>query len=1276
MKRQSLLVNVLAGICLPVLVIAMSAIGVFGQAGTSTVRGTVTDPQGNVVAGATVTLINEATATSRTTNTADGGTYSFEFVSPGDYRLQVEAKGFKKAVVSGLHALVSQPTSADVKLEVGNVAETVTVSANAAEQLINRDDATLGNTFVPKQITELPTSGRSIPALLTLQAATTRDGYVAGSRADQSNVTLDGVDINETQTNSVGANVQDDPIASNLPNNNTVLRLNSEAIQEFRVTTTNPNANQGHSGGAQISLVTRGGSNNWHGSAFELYRSKGLAANDFFNNRIGIAKPQLIRHSFGASLGGPIVKDRAFFFYSYEALRQLSQTTVVRTVPLASLGRGELRYRSAAGAVITLNNAQLNAAFPALDMNPAAIAAFRDAAAKYPANDFTTGDSTAAALLNTAGFRFNAATPVTLNSHVGKFDFNITNKQQLFLRTNIIYDLTGQAPQFPDTPAPNVWSHPIGMAVGHTWTINSRMVNRFTYGYTREAFTQQGDSAANGISFRFVFSPLGFSRTVTRITPVQTIADDMSWIKENHTFQFGGNIRIVRNNRIGFSNAFDNAIANPSFYSGGAGASLSTPIQNFALANGIATFSSADRAAVQNAVSALIGRYSQYTANFTFGADGTLLTSGTPTDRTFATEEYEPYFQDIWRFRPNLTFTLGLRYSLSRPIRETKGFEMSSNIPLSDLFAQRLVGAAAGTPVNTLITFDRSGPANGRPPLYNWDRNNFQPRVAVAWSPAFKNGFLAKVFGSNNESQFRGGFAITNDQYGSALAVNFDLANAVGFVSNFTTSANTFCTNNVACLAPEFTGYGQAVRPLPKVIVPGKLNFPNLQPADNSRRIETSLDSKLVAPINYSWNLTYERQLPKGLFFQASYIGRYANNLIANRDTMALNNLVDPKSGMDWYTAASILEVKRAAGIPFTQVAQIPYFANLFPANLGDLIWGDPTLNQTQAVYLIATDIFGNDWTDTQDVIDGVLGTNFFFHPQYGALATYSSVGHSRYNAGTISIRERLGKSLTLDFNYTLSHSLDDASGLQTGGGFGGLFILNPIRQHDWYANSDFDIRHLVNINGIWELPFGRGRHFLSGANKWADAAVGGWRLSGIFRWNSGLPISTPFDDARWATNWNVQSNSIRTRPFESCPDRGGGAVAPKLFGCDPNGIYRSLRNALPGESGERNTLRLPGYVSLDMGIAKKFRLPWGPEDGHTLELRIEAFNVTNTQRMGALTGGRTGYGIGLDPAGSPAGCTGAACVTAPLSAPTIWSNFSGIQGKPREMQFGAIYRF
>jgi hypothetical protein len=932
------------------------------------------------------------------------------------------------------------------------------------------------------------------------------------------------------------------------------------------------------------------------------------------------------------------------------------------------MGLGQLRYANTSGGVTTLSTAQLNTAFPVVGMNPAAIAVFAQAAAKYPANDFTTGDSQPGQLLNTAGFRFNAPTPVNLNQHWANFSYNINKKQQLSVRTIVQYDKTSQPPAFPDTPIPQVWSHPWGLAVTHTWTINERMVNTFHYGYTREAFSQQGDSSGNAISFRFVFSPLNFSSNLSRSTPVQNFRDDFAWTRGNHTIGFGADIRIIRNTNVSTANAFDNAIANPSFYSGGAGGSLSTPIQNFAIANGIPGISGS-KAAVQNAVSALIGRFSQYTANFTFNHDGSLLPAGTPTNRVFATEGYEPYIQDNWKFRQNLTFTLGLRYSLERPVYETNGFEMRSNIDLSTYFNDRLVGAAAGVPFTQPISFNLSGPANGAQPLYNWDTNNFQPRVAFAWSPRFEHGLLAKFFGKHDESVIRGGYSITNDQYGEQLAVNFDLANAVGFVSNFTTSANTFCTNNAACAAPLFTGFGTPVRSLPKVIVPLKLTFPTQQPADDSRRIETSFDGQLVAPINYSWNLTYERTLPHGLFLQAAYIGRYANHLIATRDVMALNNLVDPKSGMNWYTAAGILERLRAAGTPVSAIQQMPYFTDLFPSNLAALLnanyWGGNVIstayNTTQAVYAMGFEQYGNDWTDTQDGLDQAVGKNLFFNPQYGALATYSSIAKSRYNAGTISIRQRLGKRLTWDFNYTLSHSLDDASGLQTSTGFGSAFILNPILQQQSYANSDFDVRHIVNVNAIWDLPIGRGNKFLGSASKAVDTIIGGWQLSGIYRWNSGFPVSAPFDDARWATNWNVQSAAIPiVAGLQACPDRGG-LLAPKLFGCNPQGIYDSFRNALPGEAGSRNIFRLPGYLSLDMGIAKEFKLPWS--ETQRLQVRFEAFNVTNTQKMGTLDGSRTGFGIALDPFNG-------------ATPPTNWSNFTGIQGQPREMQFGFRYTF
>jgi hypothetical protein len=386
---------------------------------------------------------------------------------------------------------------------------------------------------------------------------------------------------------------------------------------------------------------------------------------------------------------------------------------------------------------------------------------------------------------------------------------------------------------------------------------------------------------------------------------------------------------------------------------------------------------------------------------------------------------------------------------------------------------------------------------------------------------------------------------------------------------------------------------------------------------------------------------------------------------------MALNNLVDTKSGMDWYTAAGILEDLRRKGIPVSAVGNMPYFQNIFPSNLASLLNSNyfggnvinPAYNSTQAVYAMGLEVFDNDWTDTQDALDTATGKNLFFNPQYGALAAIGSIGSSWYHGGTLSVRERLGSQLTMDFNYTYSHSMDDASGLQSTtstGGYGTNFILNPIRQSDSFADSDFDVRHIVNFNAIWAVPFGHGRKFLSDSKGLANALIGGWQISGIMRWNSGLPFGAPYDDARWATNWNAQSNAVRIKPIQACPTRGG-IDAPKLFGCDPKGAYDSFRNAKPGETGDRSPFRLPGYFALDMGIGKEFIIP-GTER-QKLQLRFEVFNLTNTQKMGAIDTSRTGYGITIDPFNG-------------ATPPSNWSNFTGIQGLPREMQFGIRYSF
>jgi hypothetical protein len=1287
MKTQKRLARLVSVSLTCLLALVFASVTVFGQSGTSSVRGSVTDAQGNVVSNATVTLTNTATNASRTATTNDSGAYVFELIPPGPYRVEVEAAGFKKAVVTDVQALVAKVTEVSVQVEVGAVSETVTVPASANEIQLNTQDATLGNNFQSKQIAQLPLEARNVASLLTLQAGVTREGAVTGSRSDQANVTLDGVDINEQQSNQIGG-VNNSDATTLAPGTNTVLRLNAEAIDEFRVVTSNPNAQFGRSSGAQVSLITKGGSNEFHGAGFWFHRPTVLTANNFFNNRAGnfgpadiqvqlginkagderVPRPALIRNTFGGALGGPIVRDRAFFFYSFEGRTDRSQATVLQRVPLPTMGLGQLLFANNGGGVTTLTAANIATIFPGLNgTNPLAVAALGAAAAKYPANDFgNTGDSfinSAGQLvrLNTAGYRFNAYLPSDFNSHTSKFDFNLTSKQQLFARMNVNYDNIAGTPAFPDTPRPDTWSHPWGLAAGHTWTISNRFVNNFRYGLTREAFTSDGDAAKNEIYFRFVFFPVLDSRSLKRVTPVHNFTDDFSWVMANHTAQFGANFRLVNNRRTSFSGAFDTAYTNPSGYV--SGAALSTSVRNFFATTNPLRPPTSQNSVIQNAVSGLLGRLTSWSARLTYDKEGKLLPAGSPTEREFATQEYEVYGQDTWKIRPSLTLSYGLRYSLSRPIYETQGYETKPNIALSEYFRRRVAASERGQNYFEPLQMQLSGPANGGDYMYPWDKNNFQPRVGIAWSPNLK-GFMGKMLGGNGKSVFRGGFAMTNDFLGQVLATRFDQLNSLGFSSSVN-SPFSYC-NLTTNPCPLFTGYSQSVRAFPLVApaINNTLTFPRQRPADMALVIETSLDEEIISPTNYMWNFTYERELPKGLVIQASYIGRLGRNLLLSRDVMMPNNLKDPKSGLDWYTAAGILEDLRRAGTPVSQVASIPYFDNFFGSipNFSANLTGVGGLTPTQAVYYTALNFYGNDWTTVQSDIDifGLIGEGrqpIFYQPQYGALSSFSTLGNSEYHGGTLSIRQRIGESLTMDFNYTLSKSMDDASGLQTSGSYGGAFILNPLRQSDSWAVSDFDVRHIINFNAVWQLPIGRNRWISAG--RWANAIVGDWQLSSIMRWNSGYPISAPYDGATWATNWNVQSFGTRVRPVETCPTRGA-AQPPRLFGCDPTAAYQSFRNAKPGETGDRNVFRLPGYFVLDMGLAKTFSMPWSEK--HKLQLRFEAFNVTNTQRMGAVLGTRDGYGLVVDPQNT--------------TAPTNFSNFTAIQGDRRTMQFGFRYAF
>lgn len=1260
------------------LVTAFAAAFVSAQVGTSAVTGTVTDPQGNVVAGATVKLISVQGAV-RTVVTNDSGVFSFPSAQTGTYRIEVEQAGFKKAVVGNVRALVDISTEINVRLELGEVSEVVNVDAASLESVVNTQDASLGNNFVSRQILNLPLLGRNVANLLSLQAGVTPDGSVTGGRSDQANITLDGIDVNNQQ--NAGAF-------------ETVLRVNPDSVDEFRVTTSNPDASKGRSSGAQISLITKSGTNEFRGAAYWYHRNTATTANNWFNNRSGVERPDLIRNLFGGRLGGPIVKDRLFFFYNYEGMRQGAGVSVARLVPTASLAQGNVSFQAinniegtpffgttdwniGIAAINSFNfvgtGAQAPASGPVVDVNPAVLSLFQSIVQRYPVNDSTVGDGR-----NVGGYRFNAPTNIEQNAHTAKFDWFVTRdqKHQVSFRGNYQQDITGSTSYFPDTLPTNLWSHPLGFSAAHTWLVRNNLTNRFSYGLSRIAFSNQGDSTDPAITIRDIFQPSFFARSITRTNPTTNITNDTTWIKGNHSFQFGVNFRFIKNTRNSFARSFDNATMNRSAYV----ANITRVVVDQYLRTstgqaptGTAAYNNtAIRVAptwdfnVQNAITALFGRLNGYGANFNFLVNGQLQPAGSPVLREFKTDEYDFYFQDSWKIRPNITLTAGIRYGLSMPVTETQGFETVPSIVLSEYLRRTAVAMNQGINYRDVLSVRLAGKSNGLDDIYPLDKNNWQPRVSIAWSPEFEKGFWSKLFGKGSDSVIRAGFSITNDYFGQQLATNWDGSNNLGFSSQASINVNTF--NVTTNPGPLYTGPNMNIRNLPLLTIPTGLTFPQTAPSANpgNGKVETSLDQNLVSPINYSWNVSYGRRLPWDIWVDAAYVGRLARNLLIGRDAMMLRGEIrDPRSGLTYNQAATILEQQLRAGTPATNVAAVGFFENMwgpgvlagaFGCPAGTSTPNNPCTN-TQAIYGIQRS-FG-DWTYAMQFLDGFGGTRYFFQGQYDALSAFSTVGTSDYHGGTLSFRQRL-KSLTWDFNYTFSQSFDEASGLQTGGLFASAFVLNAFNLRDQRANSDFDIRHQMNFNGVWDIPIGRDRTFGRGMNKFLNAIVGGWQLSGVFRWHSGYPYDGWYDGMGWQTNWQIRSYMNRIKPvktgtnFNTAPAGcTSGCDIPNLF-VDPKAAWDSFQSPFPGQTGTRNPVRLPNEFNIDAGLAKSFDMPW--KETHKVTIRWDTFNVTNTPLFG-------GQATGL--------------INLPGTLPTAnFGRFTTQVNSPRIMQFALRYDF
>ena len=1234
------------------------------QTNTTALSGTVVDTSGAMIPGATITITNAASGTTQTTKAKSRGEFSFEQLTPGTYEVKVSTPGFSE-LDEKVELLVSTPVNLTFKLTAGS-SEVVNVESSIAT--INSTDATLGKAFDSAQVANLPYLANNVTYLLSLQPGVlgldsgaqtgglnvdSRTGIVNGARQDQTNITLDGVDNNDQIFGYAF---------------NGALRSTRDSVEEFRVTTTNANADAGRSSGGQVSLVTKSGTNGIHGSAYEFYRGSATASNQWFNKQSQLQsgepniQAKVLQNTYGASLGLPIIKNKLFFFGAYEGFKQASNIVVGQTVP-SILGGGGLITGDVSYQTCGVGNSINCTAPTTLTLTPEDIAtlderssdpdcatttcyapATNTAAVAY-FNQFPVSNSNGAGdLLNTGGYTFTSPAPIHQITNIARIDWNPTTRQTVFVRGNLQSDNQATSLQFPGLPAAsNIFGNNKGIAAGHTWSINDRMTNNFRYGLTRLGNASRGTGSEPFVSFG-AFNTLTAATTSTVYTvTTNDFDDDFTYVKGRHVFQAGADFIYLSNSQYFDAPLLRQASVTPNLL---ATAAIANQGGSFDPSTGqcgadCAPVASAFESNYNNAIIANAGVIEAATSGTEFLVQNNMLVpqgAGVIPTHTFRNLEQEYYFQDQWKATSQLTITAGVRYVYLGVPDEKNGQEIAPTISLNTFFADRVNAAANGTGYDTDISFRAAGSHNGQPNFWTAQKGNFAPRISFAWAT------------KDNTTSVRGGFAIAYDHFGAGVIDSYQ-SNPQSLLSLSQTNLATYTNIDSN---PRFTGYHD-VPDVPGATTPLPLPY---TPAESPFTFDYSINDHQKTPYAETFNLTVQHEFAKSLTMTASYVGRLGRHLLQNLDVAMPTNVYDGGSGMTYFQAATIYRKLIDEGVDAAVIQNNGYFQNLFPNfTATDGVTG-MTYTGAQGYYASLMANSGNE-TNTlfqadTDPTASPSGQSFrFFFPQTSSVYVQSTTGVSNYSAFQLSVRQQLHSGLEYDVNYTLSHSLDEGSDPERN--TNGSPIINSFSPHQWYADSDFDVRHNITANYSIPFPFGKGQKYLNGGG-WTDRLVGGWELNGVVHYSTGFPFSAVAAN-NWGTNFAFNSNMVQTGPI---PTGGHHYDAVNLEETALNGITSAqaaanLRFAYPGESGQRNNFRSDGYLSIDDGLSKSFRT-WREQQ---FKITVEVFNVINTNRFGIPqnAGDSPNYGVYQNQA---AGFNGPASLLV----------------QPRQMQFSGKYIF
>jgi hypothetical protein len=1209
---------------------------------SSSMTGVVTDATGAIIPGANVLVTNKLTGVSYTQVTNKQGSYYFANIAPNEgYTVVFSHEGFASFKVENLSLSVGTTRTQDARLGAGATQE-VEVSAANQQVTLDTTDAQIGNNMDVQDLNQLPVYDRTA-GIVTLffqqPGVDSNSASVTGARTDQSEVTVDGLDVNDIASNATFAN----GVVGHAP---------VDSVQQFTGTVAGLVSAIGTGSGAQFELVTKGGTNKFHGNINEYHRDTTTVANTWFNNLVGLPRTPLIQNQFGGDIAGPIKRDKLFFYFDVADSRIVESQSAEPTVPLTNLtgATQTLNYINSGEGCSDSSRVNTQAAcitaLPATgiasptgqsvqSLDPAGIGFNTDEFAfidgRYPAaNDLTQGDG-----VNTGGYRFTYPTPDNDITYVGRIDYNLTQNHKVFGRFTLTRENSTQSlPVFAKDPP----THPFidrsyGYVVSDVWTIGKNKVNQFYYGDNISKYSFPNSYNPTGVeaySFSGLSGPYSGTDGQKRRVPIPVVRDDFNWQVGNHSLVAGGTFKFIKTDSNLINNFYFVGI-------GQQGSTLQGGLDPTLRPTDIFTDSGATALNDYDAIfPTALGNIGDISANFNYNTAGAALPMAGGGPRAYRYFETEAYVGDTWKVNNKLTLSYGLRYQLYSVPYEVHGQESveytstpSGNISvqnstLNAFVHDRQVQSAAGDtsftglPIYTVIL---GGKANKGPDFYAMAKKDFAPRIAFAYTPQHGtviNGSAGIVY----DRTVINAINFLQDQ------ISYLFSNSVTneFPASSPPEGSTLSSPAYALLADPRVGTNLAYSPTLNP-VPAPLSVPYVPYVDGNGQPfgaaagETNfvISPNLHDPYSIALNFGLQQELPFHMVMKLNYVGRLGRRLLADADAGQVLDVPDYTGGSTQTMAQAFaaLTTQLRAGVAVGNLTPQPWFedvlanykqyfgnnTNLVPALVGQLAnRGDISDSLYDLNYF--------SYYTTQ--FAGILPTNIGIPSQFGSDTYLTNLGNSNYHALLLTVSKNMSQGLRFDFNYTWQHSIDNTS---LSGANNALYnnfgmICDVTKPRACRASSDFDVRQEITSNFVYKLPFGRGRQFAATIPLWANELIGGWDISGLPSYRTGVAI-TPYSDAYLASfdnddpaiftgNKGDLKSKINVSNSTVYNFAGGIPGAAK--------VLSEFRGPIGLEYGQRNLLKGPGALFFDAGLAKTFPIVRGVD----LKFRADFYNILN----------------------------------------------------------------